>query len=183
MSSRWSYKDVYCEAQGAEYAPGDILNLIPSQNAKSVDAFLNRCNLDPNIFVTVEASGCDVYSTGGPDELGNLSKRTAVPVRTLVEALMDIDSASPRRYLFEVMSHFAKEERERERLQYFATPEGRDDLYRYNQRERRTVLEVLQDFPSVQVQFMNIDMHLLVSPVGYVVLVLVTQFHLSNLSH
>jgi len=40
------------------------------------------------------------------------------------------------------MSFFATAEHERERLKYFASPEGRDDLYRYNQKERRTVLEV-----------------------------------------
>lgn len=43
---------------------------------------------------------------------------------------------------FQVMSFFATAEHERERLQYFASPEGRDDLYKYNQKERRTVLEV-----------------------------------------
>lgn len=38
---------------------------------------------------------------------------------------------------------FATAEHEKERLQYFVSPEGRDDLYQYNQRERRTVLEVM----------------------------------------
>ena len=31
---------------------------------------------------------------------------------------------------------------EKKRLQYFASPEGRDHLYQYNQKESRTVLEV-----------------------------------------
>lgn len=44
--------------------------------------------------------------------------------------------------IFQVMSMFATAEHEKERLQYFVSPEGRDDLYQYNQRERRTVLEV-----------------------------------------
>jgi len=39
------------------------------------------------------------------------------------------------------MSFFATAEHEKEKLQYFASPEGRDDLYQYNQ-ESRTVLEV-----------------------------------------
>lgn len=42
----------------------------------------------------------------------------------------------------QVMSFFATAEHEKERLQYFASPEGRDDIYKYNQKERRTVLEV-----------------------------------------
>jgi hypothetical protein len=40
------------------------------------------------------------------------------------------------------MSYFATAEHEKERLQYFASPEGREDLYKYNQKESRTVLEV-----------------------------------------
>ncbi|KAF9625563.1 hypothetical protein IFM89_024336 [Coptis chinensis] len=51
------------------------------------------------------------------------------------------------------MRFFATAEHEKERLQYFASPEGRNDLYQYNQKERRTVLEVLEDFPSVQLPF------------------------------
>lgn len=48
------------------------------------------------------------------------------------------------------MSFYATAEHERERLQYFASPEGRDDLYQYNQKERRTVLEVsFQNFNIV----------------------------------
>jgi hypothetical protein len=40
------------------------------------------------------------------------------------------------------MSFFATAEHEKKRLQEFASPEGRDDLYQYNQKESRTVLEV-----------------------------------------
>jgi len=40
------------------------------------------------------------------------------------------------------MSFFATAEHEKEKLQYFSSPEGRDDLYQYNQKESRTVLEV-----------------------------------------
>jgi len=40
------------------------------------------------------------------------------------------------------MSFFATSEREKERLQYFASPEGREHLYQYNQKESRAVLEV-----------------------------------------
>ncbi|PHT50018.1 hypothetical protein CQW23_09765 [Capsicum baccatum] len=36
---------------------------------------------------------------------------------------------------------------------YFAFPEERDDLYEYNHKEGRTILGVLEDFPSVQMPF------------------------------
>ncbi|ONM38391.1 NADPH reductase TAH18 [Zea mays] len=63
------------------------------------------------------------------------------------------DPSSVCHLYYTVMSFFATSEREKERLQYFASPEGRDDLYQYNQKESRTVLEVLEDFPSVQMPF------------------------------
>lgn len=52
---------------------------------------------------------------------------------------------NPNEHLFQAMSHFATASHEKERLQYFASPEGRDDLYQYNQKERRTVLEVMSN--------------------------------------
>uniref|UniRef100_A0A453HVR7 NADPH-dependent diflavin oxidoreductase 1 n=1 Tax=Aegilops tauschii subsp. strangulata TaxID=200361 RepID=A0A453HVR7_AEGTS len=86
------------------YQVGDALEILPSQNPSAVNAFIERCNLDPDSYITI-------------------------------------------------MSHFATAEHEKERLQYFASPEGRDDLYQYNQKESRTVLEVLEDFPSVHMPF------------------------------
>jgi sulfite reductase alpha subunit-like flavoprotein len=48
----------------------------------------------------------------------------------MLQGVLDLCGASPRRYLFQVLSHFASNELHRERLQYFAAAEGRDDLYR-----------------------------------------------------
>lgn len=41
----------------------------------------------------------------------------------------------------QVFAHFASAEHEKERLEYFASSEGRDDLWRYCGAERRTLLE------------------------------------------
>uniref|UniRef100_A0A1D1ZFR5 NADPH-dependent diflavin oxidoreductase 1 n=1 Tax=Anthurium amnicola TaxID=1678845 RepID=A0A1D1ZFR5_9ARAE len=130
------------------YKVGDVLEVLPAQNPVAVDAFIQRCNLDPDCYITVQPNVSGKYHDSSIN-------RTLDPVKlkTFVEFSMDVASASPRRYFFEVMSFFAKAEHEKERLQYFASPEGRDDLYQYNQKERRTVLEVLEDFPSVQMPF------------------------------
>ncbi|XP_068654281.1 NADPH-dependent diflavin oxidoreductase 1 isoform X2 [Aristolochia californica] len=131
-----------------EYQLGDVVEILPGQNPDAVDAFLRRCNLNPDAFITVEPNGSErcVGST-------RIFDRTPVHLRNFVELTMDVASASPRRYFFEVMSFFATAEHEKEKLQYFGSPEGRDDLYLYNQKERRTVLEVLEDFPSVHMPF------------------------------
>lgn len=49
--------------------------------------------------------------------------------------MLDIHSASPRRYFFEVLQHFTGKEAQRERLAHFASAEGREDLALYNRNE------------------------------------------------
>ncbi|KAK3035223.1 hypothetical protein RJ639_033857 [Escallonia herrerae] len=133
------------ESPYIKYEVGDVLEVLPGQSPAAVDAFIERCNLNPESYITVHSAG----------EENHLLDALKVPVRlkTFVELTMDVSSASPRRYFFEVMSYFASTPHEKERLQYFASSEGRDDLYQYNQKERRTVLEVLKEFPSVQMPF------------------------------
>lgn len=42
--------------QAIEYEVGDVLEVLPSQNLVAVDAFIERCNLDPDAFITVSSS-------------------------------------------------------------------------------------------------------------------------------
>lgn len=58
--------------------------------------------------------------------------------------------ATPRRFFFELLSHFATEARESERLRFFASSEGQDDARDYSYRDRKTPEEVLLDFPSAR---------------------------------
>ncbi|KAK6128525.1 hypothetical protein DH2020_037734 [Rehmannia glutinosa] len=129
-----------------DYEVGDVLEVLPGQNPAAVDAFIQRCNLNPESYITVQPRDKENHGVLNPSLF-------PVKLKSFVELTMDVTSASPKRYFFEVMSYFAIAEHEKERLQYFASPEGRDDLYKYNQKERRTVLEVLEDFPSVQMPF------------------------------
>ncbi|WRX32075.1 Oxidoreductase FAD/NAD(P)-binding - like 8 [Theobroma cacao] len=153
--------------QVVQYEIGGVLEVLPSQNPAAVDSFIQHCNLDPESFISIHPRELENHHLD--DNVNTLE--VPIKLRTFVELTMDVASASPRRYFFEarsylchndaiyrsnflvVMSFFATAEHEKERLQYFASPEGRDDLYQYNQKERRTVLEVLEDFPSVQMPF------------------------------
>ncbi|KAM7520242.1 hypothetical protein LguiB_019204 [Lonicera macranthoides] len=132
-----------------EYEVGDVLEVLPGQSPDAVNAFIRRCDLNPESYISVQPSDRENHLIDGSKHV------SVVPVKlkTFVELTMDVASASPKRYFFEVMSFFANAEHEKERLQYFASTEGRDDLYQYNQKERRTVLEVLEDFPSVKMPF------------------------------
>lgn len=53
-------------------------------------------------------------------------------------------TAVPRRYFFELLSHFASNVQERDRLRDFCAPELQDERYSYSNRVRRTCLEALQ---------------------------------------
>nr|XP_029121099.1 NADPH-dependent diflavin oxidoreductase 1 isoform X3 [Elaeis guineensis] len=132
-----------------DYQVGDVVEILPSQDPIAVDAFIQHCNLDQDCYITVQPRDNEKQSIDSHVK----SLMHPVKLKDFVALTMDVASASPRRYFFEVMSFYATAEHEKERLQYFASPEGRDDLYQYNQKERRTVLEVLEDFPSVQMPF------------------------------
>ena len=103
---------------------------------------LERAGLAPDAWVTLRAAG---------GRLGSRSEFISKPVRaaSLVEGALDLTSASARRYFFEVASTFASHPQESERLRHFAGKDGRDELWYYNERERRSVGEFLSDFPSV----------------------------------
>lgn len=61
--------------------------------------------------------------------------RLQVRVGDLVSGVLDVAGASPRRFFFEVLRHFATEPVEADRLAYFGSPDGREALAQYNQRE------------------------------------------------
>lgn len=43
-------------AQAIEYDTGDVLEILPGQDSAAVDAFIRRCNLDPDAFISVSHS-------------------------------------------------------------------------------------------------------------------------------
>ena len=62
------------------------------------------------------------------------------------------------RYFWELLSHFTTSDLEREKLLEFCSPEGQDELYSYCHRPRRTIVEILGDFPQTT---QNIDLNYL----------------------
>ena len=56
-------------------------------------------------------------------------------MQALIEGVLDVAGASPRRYFFEVLHRHATKPVEVDRLEHFASAEGRDDLHCYNQSE------------------------------------------------
>ena len=62
-------------------------------------------------------------------------------------------TAIPKRNFLREVAEFAADPRERERLIEFVIRGNEQEFYDYTTRPRRTILEVLQDFPSVRIPF------------------------------
>lgn len=69
-----------------------------------------------------------------------------LPLVTIARQYWDLN-ALPRARAFEVLAYNCDNELEKEKLNEFASFEGQQDLMSYVNRPRRTILEVLQDFP------------------------------------
>ena len=129
-------------AGGPRYRAGDVLGVLPETPAEDLDRFFSRARLDPEAEVRLSPTTAARSGEAGTGRW--------VRLRALVCGALDVAGAPPRQYFFEVLSHFTSNEEERERLEYFGSSEGAEDLHRYCQGERRSVLEVLGDFPSAE---------------------------------
>jgi sulfite reductase alpha subunit-like flavoprotein len=75
-------------------------------------------------------------------------------LRDLLIHNLDI-TAIPKRYFFELIAHYCSDPTHKERLQEFSNPIYIDEFFDYTSRPRRSILEVLQDFPSVKIPFIH----------------------------
>ncbi|MEQ2167034.1 hypothetical protein GOODEAATRI_000087, partial [Goodea atripinnis] len=108
----------------------------------------NRRVTEPSHFQDVRLMEFDISGSNIEYVFSIRSARLPQPcsVRHLVERYLDI-AAVPRRSFFELLSGFATNELERDKLAEFSSAAGQDQLHSYCNRLRRTALEVLSDFP------------------------------------
>ncbi|KAL4219174.1 NADPH-dependent diflavin oxidoreductase 1 [Mactra antiquata] len=119
------------------YNPGDVCVIYPQNMIDTVKDFISYMNLDPDKQIILSCYNADNIPPCLPEPC---------TIRYLVENYFDINIV-PRRSFFEMMLYFSNDEREREKLEEFISPEGQDELFNYCNRVRRTLLEVLHDFP------------------------------------
>lgn len=62
----------------------------------------------------------------------------------------------PRRSFFTLIASYTEDSAHKERLREFADPGRSDEFWDYTSRPRRSILEVLQDFPSVQIPYEHV---------------------------
>ncbi|XP_053380905.1 NADPH-dependent diflavin oxidoreductase 1-like isoform X2 [Mercenaria mercenaria] len=120
------------------YDPGDVAVVYPKNMPDTVDDFLSYMNLDPDQEFILHQIDPEASLPRIPQPC---------TIRYIVENYYDINCV-PRRSFFEMLLYFAEEEREQEKLEEFTSSEGQDELFSYCNRVRRTLLEVLHDFPN-----------------------------------
>ncbi|XP_068234531.1 NADPH-dependent diflavin oxidoreductase 1 isoform X1 [Palaemon carinicauda] len=122
------------------HKPGDVLMVQPQNLEEFVNEFISVLNLDPEKKFSLESSDTNIAVP--PSWL----LPRPCTIRDCVKNYFDIQSV-PKRYFFELLSFFTTDENEKEKFLEFSSPEGQQDLYDYCNRPKRSIMEVLADFP------------------------------------
>ncbi|XP_016042948.1 NADPH-dependent diflavin oxidoreductase 1 isoform X2 [Erinaceus europaeus] len=120
------------------FSAGSVVLIQPENTDSHVRRFCEVLGLDPDQYFTLQAREPGVSC---PVQLPQ-----PCMLRHLVARYLDIASV-PRRSFFELLACLSPHELEREKLQEFSSAQGQEDLHEYCNRPRRTILEVLCDFP------------------------------------
>ncbi|KAM9207596.1 NADPH-dependent diflavin oxidoreductase 1 isoform 4-T4 [Dugong dugon] len=123
---------------GISFAAGDTVLIQPENSASHVQQFCQVLGLDPGWCFTLQPREPDVSCPARlpqPCSMHHLASR-----------YLDITSV-PRRSFFELLAGLSPDELEQEKLLEFGSAQGQEGLHDYCSRPRRTILEVLCDFP------------------------------------
>ncbi|ALC43443.1 CG13667 [Drosophila busckii] len=125
------------------WQPGEVLDVQPQNSKERVEEFFNllkehHLGYNDSTLVKVKSAHEDL-----PLPEAYASPLTLQQAATYVWDL----SAKPRQRFLEVLAKNCNDEMESEKLLELCTAEGLDDLIAYINRPRRTLLELLQDFP------------------------------------
>ncbi|XP_010607104.1 NADPH-dependent diflavin oxidoreductase 1 isoform X1 [Fukomys damarensis] len=123
---------------GISFSAGDVVLIQPSNSAAHVQQFCRVLGLDPNQWFTLHPREPGVPCPPGLPQ--------PCSVWHLVTQYLDIASV-PRRSFFELLACLSAHELEREKLLELSSATGQEALCEYCSRPRRTILEVLCDFP------------------------------------
>uniref|UniRef100_A0A6I8NU82 NADPH-dependent diflavin oxidoreductase 1 n=1 Tax=Ornithorhynchus anatinus TaxID=9258 RepID=A0A6I8NU82_ORNAN len=123
---------------GIEFGPGDVALIRPENSAGDTRRFCQLLGLAPERRLVLDARDSDAPS------LTRLTRPCSV--HHLVSKYLDV-ACVPRRSFFELLAALSGHELEREKLRELSSARGREELYSYCNRPRRTTLEVLHDFP------------------------------------
>jgi sulfite reductase alpha subunit-like flavoprotein len=123
------------------YFPGDVAYIIPRNSMENVDYILGLLQMSPTLIIE--------EMRPRNEDIPDCGIRFPISLKDLLCEYYDI-TATPRRYFFELLSHFATDERHREKLLEFASNEGQEELRWYCHRVHRSIIQVFEDLPSAR---------------------------------
>jgi sulfite reductase alpha subunit-like flavoprotein len=141
------------------YNPGAVAVVYPKNFPVDVNEFIKLMHwedvADKPMDIVSSRANVEGQATT-PSPLRHLDlESTSLTLRWLLENVIDIMSI-PRRSFFANLAYFAgssteDEEFQKERLLELANPELIDELWDYTTRPKRTILEVMMDFTTIQI--------------------------------
>lgn len=148
-------------AKDLNYKPGDVFCVRPRNSKEKVKKFFrlmkeNCADIKEEILIQLNEIDIAV-----PTAL-----KRPVTLEQLVEQYWDL-SMVPTRTVMENLALISDDEMEKSRLFEFCQPGGLDDLYSYVNRPRRSVLEVLYDFPKTVSKLTVTNLFEVLIPIRY----------------
>ena len=145
-----------------KYSPGDAITIYPKNFDEDVEHIIKRCGWGRYADVPLKPmwdEDRNIDNMNGEGELcwkkGIYTCSSRPTLRELLTHNLDIN-AIPRRSQFEFMQTFAGDSDERNRLIELASPLYSEEFFDYATRPRRSILELLDDFPSVKVPWIYV---------------------------
>ncbi|OJJ48901.1 hypothetical protein ASPZODRAFT_149879 [Penicilliopsis zonata CBS 506.65] len=139
------------------YGPGDMIAIMPKNFAEDVQALVDRLGWAEHadkLVSLVPGDGLPAHDELPAPPIPDLGRYPRLTLRALLTDYLDI-RAIPRRSFFSNISHYTSDERHQERLLEFTKPDFLDDFWDYTTRPRRSIIEVLQEFHSVQIPWQH----------------------------
>jgi len=146
-------------AQDIPYGPGAVAVIYPKNFPKDVDDFIAtqmwQDVADIPLIVKPTREDVDLKRYPPSPLRGLQSEKDVFTIRELLTNYLDILSI-PRRSFFASLAYFTKdgnedEQYQKERILELANPELIDELWDYTTRPKRTILEIMPDFPSIKI--------------------------------
>ncbi|XP_065214523.1 NADPH-dependent diflavin oxidoreductase 1-like [Planococcus citri] len=131
--------------ENLNYDPGDVLVVRPQNSDQAVNYFFElfknrKDDFNENSVVNVSKNIENIFIPPALDK--------PVAFKNVIKEYFNLDTM-PRRYTLEIFWHFTDREEERQNLMKFMSAEGTKEFYKRFILPKRTVLEVLEEFPGV----------------------------------
>jgi sulfite reductase alpha subunit-like flavoprotein len=152
--------------ENIDYRPGDALSILPKNFPEDVQTLIqlmgwtaiadNTITIAPAIKPTNlnNYPPCLIPSLSPPSFTSCSFQPSQITLRHLLTSYLDITSI-PRRTLFTTLSRYTSNPTHRDRLLEFTLPQYLDEYYDYATRPRRSILEILQEFDSVKIPWVE----------------------------